>query len=331
MSNRAIERKPVPSSVSDVPLPPQKSQKRVYFESKRGPSAVPPTIPPIAITSPLRSPSPATLQRPPTPTEYFDIPCPPDTFDPDGDVLALNIPSTPICLGGVDLIPGLRQQASISRLECQAFYNFIDKELFLAEQIPIFAARVHALVSRTEECNLRVPCVQEVGEKDGPPSWRDMALGAGILGWVRRRMRVYAGPGRQKAMEDGVGGKVRSEQVALWEDLLGCLKGLIERPEGSECEDEDELGEGSGTQDVDGKGVARESTWRSRKPGFLTLWHEMLRRDDVVLRKKEELVKMMREGRERMERGECRWCGDRDAGPGPGGRPGGWLRRLRGR
>ena len=430
MSNRAIERKPVPSSVSDVPLPPHKSQKRVYFESKRGPSAVPPTIPPIAITSLLRSPSPATLQRPPTPTEYFDIPCPPDTFDPDGDVLALNIPSTPvspnpepnitlptaatetnaeirarnnhifaaaanlsngltqleICLGGVDLIPGLRQQASISRLECQAFYNFlspIDKELFLAEQIPIFAARVHALVSRTEECNLRVPCVQvlntsicidcgkdgketvrwEVGEKDGPPSWRDMALGAGILGWVRRRMRVYAGPGRQKAMEDGVGGKVRSEQVALWEDLPGCLKGLVERPEGSECEDEDELGEGSGTQDVDvvegvevgelgrsedsegrgaggtgrmdgigkGKGVARESTWRSRKPGFLTLWHEMLRRDDVVLRKKEELVKMMREGRERMERGECRWCGDRDAGPGPGGRPGGWLRRLRGR
>ncbi|KAK3343281.1 hypothetical protein B0H65DRAFT_510181 [Neurospora tetraspora] len=357
MSTHAIERKPVPSSSIEVPPPPPKSEKQVRFaewtESEGGPSAIPPMIPPIAITSSLRSPSPASLQRPPTPTEYFDIPYPPDTFDPDSDVLDLNIPSTPLSprpephlalpiapsalainqiksnrlqrdaetrarnnhifaaatslsigitqlevrLGGVDLIPGLRQQASISRLECQAFYNFLsppDKELFLVEQLPIFAARVSALASRTEECNLRIPCVQvldtrigvgggkhgketvrwEVGEKDGPPCWRDLALGAEILGWVRRRMRV-----------------------ALWEDLPGGLKGLVERPEGSQHEDEDgEDGEANGKRAEGEEGRRKRIGSKVRKPGFLTLWHEMLRRDDVVLRKKEELVKMMREG-----------------------------------
>ncbi|KAL0467481.1 hypothetical protein QR685DRAFT_448874 [Neurospora intermedia] len=385
MSNHAIERKPVPLSSSEVPPPPPKSEKRVHFaawtESEGGPSAIPPTIPPIGIISSLRLPSPAPPQRPPTPTEYLEVPYPPDTLDPESDVLALNIPSTPLSphpeshlafptapseldaeararkkhifaaatnlsngitqlevrLGGVDLSPGLRQQASISRLECQAFYNFLspaDKEQFLVQQIPIFAARVHALASRTEECNLRIPCVQvldtkigvgggkdgketirwERGEKDGPPSWRDMALGAGLLGWVRRRRGVYARPGGEgrRAMEDGVGGRVRSEQVALWEDLPGELKGLVERPEGS-------------------KEKRKMMGGKIKKPGFLKLWHEMLRRDDVALRKKEELMKMMKDGRERMERGECRWCGERDAGADGSGRSGGWLRRLRGR
>lgn len=401
MPTQAIERKPVPSSSNEMPPLPPKSEKRVRFanwtESEGGPSAIPPTIPPIIITSSPSSLSPDPLQRPPSPTEYFDIPCPPGTFDPDDDVLALNIPTTPLSphpepnlavpdapaktdaetrarnthifaaatnlanclthlevrLGGVNLVPGLRQQATISRLECQAFYNFLsptDKELFLAEQLPIFAARVRALASRTEECNLRVPCIQvldtsigigdgkdgkqtirwEKGEKDGPPSWRDLALGMGILPWVRRRMRVYAGPGGKKAMEDGVGGKVGSEQVALWEDLPGQLKMLVERPEGSEDEDGEEanmVGEGKEGGECSSKGIGG----KLKKPGFLTLWHEMLRRDDVILRKKEELVKLSREGRERMERGECRWCGERDAGPDGSGRSGGWLRRLKGR
>ncbi|KAK3503248.1 hypothetical protein B0T13DRAFT_521896 [Neurospora crassa] len=402
MSTHAIERKPVPLPSSEVPPPPPRSEKRVHFaawtESEGGPSVIPPTIPPTSIISSLRSPSPAPLQRPPTPTEYFDMPYPPDTFDPESDVLALNIPSTPLSprpesnlafrtappeidaeararnklifaaatnlsngltplevrLGGVDLIPGLRQQASISRLDCQAFYNFLspaDKEQFFVEQIPIFAARVHALASRTEECNLRIPCVQvldtrigvgggkdgkemvtwERGEKDGPPSWRDMALGAGILGWVRRRRGIYAHPGKEgrRAMEDGVGGRVRSEQVALWEDLPGGLKGFVERPDGSLNEDVDGDGDGETGGEVNGEGRRNGIGSKIKKPGFLTLWHEMLRRDDVVLKKKEELVKMMREGRERMERGECRWCGERDAGSNGSGRPGGWLRRLR--
>ncbi|EGZ67633.1 hypothetical protein NEUTE2DRAFT_132314 [Neurospora tetrasperma FGSC 2509] len=373
MSTHAIERKPVPLSSSEVPPPPPKFEKRVHFaawtESEGGPSAIPPTIPPIGIISSLRLPSPAPLQRPPTPTEYFDMPYPPNTFDPESDMLPLNIPSTPpiprpesdlafrtapseidaeararnkhifaaatnlsngltqleVRLGGVDLIPGLRQQASISRLECQAFFNFLspaDKEQFFVQQIPIFAARVHALASRTEECNLRIPCVQVLdtrigvgGGKDGeePPSWRDMALGAGILAWVRRRRGVYARPGGEgrRAMEDGVGGRVRSEQVALWEDLPGGVEGV-----GGE---------------VNGEGRRNGIGSNIKKPGFLTLWHEMLRRDDVVLKKKEELVKMMKDGREKMERGKCRWCGERDAGPNGSGRPGGWLRRLRGR
>lgn len=183
----------------------------------------------------------------------------------------------------------------------------------------------------------------ERGEKDGPPSWRDMALGAGLLGWVRRRRGVYARPGGEgrRAMEDGVGGRVRSEQVALWEDLPGELKGLVERPEGSSSEGDD--GDGGGDWEVrgdaadgeDGEAGRKEKRkmmgGKIKKPGFLKLWHEMLRRDDVALRKKEELMKMMKDGRERMERGECRWCGERDAGADGSGRSGGWLRRLRGR
>ncbi|KAK1777190.1 hypothetical protein QBC45DRAFT_470192 [Copromyces sp. CBS 386.78] len=197
MSTRAIKRKPVPSSTSEIPPPPPKSEKRVRFaegtEAGGGPSAVPPTMPPIVImASSIRSPCPASLPRPPTRTEYFDMPCPPDTFDPEGDVLDLIMPSTPplgprpepnmtlptastetdaetragnmhmfaaathlanrlthleVRLGGVDLMPGLRQQTCISRLECQAFYNFLtpsDKEGFLVEQCP-FLLREHML------------------------------------------------------------------------------------------------------------------------------------------------------------------------------------------
>ncbi|KAK3401368.1 hypothetical protein B0T20DRAFT_491940 [Sordaria brevicollis] len=380
MSAYAITRKPVPSSSSEIPRPVPESEKRVRFaewtESEGGPSAVSPTIPPIVITSSSFSGSSAPLQRPPTPGEYFDIPCPPDTFDPDDDILPLNIPSPPLSpprqpnpallnalpetdaesrarnnhifaaaihlansltqlevrLGGVDLIPGLRQQASLSRLECLAFYNFLtpsDKEAFLVEQLPILATRAQALASRTEECNIHIPCLQvlntsfgrgggkdgqepilwERGEGDGPPSWRDMALGAGVLAWVRRRRMVYAGPGGEKAMEDGVGGRVGDEHVALWEDLPGGPERL------------GRVEEGEGVKSVEGSDFG--------DPGFLTMWHEMLRRDDVVLRKKKELVKMMKEGKEKMEKGECRWCGERDAGPAC--ERGGWLRRFRGR
>lgn len=86
-------------------------------------------------------------------------------------------------------------------------------------------------------------------------------------------------------------------------------------------------GLGEMSEGVEAKTRGKRIRNRVRKPGFLTLWHEMLRRDGVMLRKKGELIKMMRKGRERMERGECRWGGERNAGPTDG--RGGWLRKLR--